>query len=435
MAEHTTEHTTESITGAAPARIGTARALAGGSIGNLVEWFDWYTYSVFAIYFSSQFFPKADQTAQLLGAFAIFAVGFFMRPVGGWLLGAFADRYGRRAGLMLTILLMSGGALLVAISPTYAQVGLLAPVILLVARLVQGLSVGGEFASSVTFLVEMAPPGRRGLFGSFQYVSTTLGQLLALLLQLALQATLTEEQLTDWGWRIPFLVGAVGALVGLYIRRGLPDTPAYERAAQRTRPGGLLRAVVEYPRQFALVVGITVAGTITYYTFTTYLKDFSINSLGLGKSDAALASLVALVFFAALQPLAGTLSDRVGRKPLLVGFAAAFTLLSVPIFTLVRGTFGSVLAFSLLAVVLLSGYTAIAAAVMAEIFPAAVRAAGIGLPYSLTVAAFGGTAPYVALWFKQAGHETWFFWYVAAAALVSLLVYLRLPETARRPLE
>lgn len=410
------------------ARPGTVRSLVGGSVGNLVEWFDWYTYSIFAIYFSGRFFPASSAGAELLGAFAIFAAGFFARPVGGWLLGAFADRHGRRAGLSLTVLLMSVGSLGMALAPTYDQVGLAAPLILLVARLVQGFSVGGEFASSATFLVETAPPGRRNLFASFQYVSTTLGQLAALGLQLLLQAGLTEAQLTGWGWRIPFAVGAAGALVALWLRRGLAETEAYQRSRAAGRAGGgPLAALTQHPKRFALVVGVTLGGTVTYYTFTTYLKDYAVVSLGLSRADAALASLLALIVFALLQPVYGLLADRIGWRPLTVTALTGMALATVPIFTLVRPELGSLLAWWLLAVVLLSGYSAVSAAVLAELFPAGVRAAGIGLPYSLTVALFGGTAPYLALWLKGLGHERWFFWYVAGLAAVSAVVYLRLP--------
>ncbi|MFI1496557.1 MFS transporter [Streptomyces platensis] len=423
------------------------RQLAAASIGNAVEWYDWYAYSFLAVYFAEQVFPKGagNSLVPLLSTFAVFAVGFFMRPVGGLLMGAIADRRGRRTALTLTILLMGGGSLLVAVTPTYAATGLLAPLVLVLARLVQGLSVGGEFAASTTFLVESAGPGRRGLFSSFQYVSTTAGQLLASGTAALLAALLTEQQMGQWGWRVAFLIGALLSLLGLWIRRGaqetLPqaldavpagETPKAQRSADRP---GLFEALRRHPRQSLLICGITAGGTIAYYTWTTYLPTYAQVNAGFDKGEALTVGTLSLIFFALLQPLGGLLSDRIGRKPLLLGFSLGFAVLAVPLLHLVTDTFVSLLLVQCAGMVLLTGYTSIAAAVNAEVFPARVRAAGIGFPYSLTVALFGGTAPYVGTWFKQAGHADLFPWYVAALCLVSFLVYLTLPETSRQELE
>ncbi|MDT0460310.1 MFS transporter [Streptomyces sp. DSM 41527] len=411
------------------------RQLAAASIGNAVEWYDWYAYSFLAVYFAGQVFPEGagNSLVPLLSTFAVFAVGFFMRPVGGLLMGAIADRRGRRTALTLTILLMGGGSLLVALTPTYEATGLLAPFVLVIARLVQGLSVGGEFAASTTFLVESAGPGRRGLFSSFQYVSTTLGQLLASGTAALLVALLTERQMGQWGWRVPFLIGALLSLLGLWIRRGARETrsPAQQAA---DRPG-LFEALRRHPRQSLRICGITAGGTIAYYTWTTYLPTYAQVNAGFDKGDALTVGTLSLAFFALLQPLGGMLSDRIGRKPLLLGFSLGFAVLAVPLLHLVTDAFFSLLLVQCAGMVLLTGYTAIAAAVNAEVFPARVRAAGIGFPYSLTVALFGGTAPYVGTWFKQAGHADLFPWYVAALCLVSFLVYLTLPETSRQELE
>ncbi|MFI1204007.1 MFS transporter [Streptomyces sp. NPDC020883] len=419
------------------------RQLAAASVGNAVEWYDWYAYSFLAVYFADQVFPKGagNSLVPLLSTFAVFAVGFFMRPVGGLLLGAVADRHGRRTALTLTILLMGGGSLLVALTPTYAATGVLAPIVLVVARLVQGLSVGGEFAASTTFLVESAGPGRRGLFSSFQYVSTTLGQLLASGTGALLAALLTERQMGQWGWRIAFLVGALLSLLGLWIRRGaqetLPraaDAPESPDSAQRATRPGLFEGLRRHPRQSLLICGITAGGTLAYYTWTTYLPTYAQVNAGFDKGDALTVGTLSLAFFALLQPLGGLLSDRIGRKPLLLAFGLGFAVLSVPLLHLVTDAFVSLLLVQCAGMVLLTGYTSVAAAVNAEVFPARVRAAGIGFPYSLTVALFGGTAPYVGTWFKQAGHPDLFPWYVAVLCLVSFFVYLALPETARRPL-
>ncbi|MFI0710317.1 MFS transporter [Streptomyces inhibens] len=423
------------------------RQLAAASVGNAVEWYDWYAYSFLAVYFAEQVFPKSagNSLVPLLSSFAVFAVGFFMRPVGGLLMGAVADRRGRRTALTLTILLMGGGSLLVALTPTYATTGVLAPVVLVVARLVQGLSVGGEFAASTTFLVESAGPGRRGLFSSFQYVSTSIGQLLASGTAALLATLLTERQMGQWGWRVAFLIGALLSLLGLWIRRGaqetLPqalnavragETPTDQRAAERP---GLFEALRRHPRQSLLICGITVGGTIAYYTWTTYLPTYAQVNAGFDKGESLTVGTLSLIFFALLQPLGGMLSDRIGRKPLLLGFSLGFAVLTVPLLHLVTDAFFSLLLVQCAGMVLLTGYTAIAAAVNAEVFPARVRAAGIGFPYSLTVALFGGTAPYVGTWFKQAGHADLFPWYVAALCLVSFVVYLTLPETSRQKLE
>ncbi|MFC4949602.1 MFS transporter [Pseudonocardia sp. GCM10023141] len=411
------------------------RQLVAASIGNAVEWYDWYAYSFLAVYFSTQVFPAStdDPLVPLLNAFAVFAVGFFMRPLGGLLLGSLADRIGRRGALTATILLMGGGSLLMAILPTYDQVGVLAPILLVIARLVQGLSVGGEFAASTTFLVESAPTGRRGLFSSFQYVSTTIGQLVASGLTALLAVTVAKPDMASWGWRIPFVVGAVIALVGVWIRRSADEThPAQADLAAGKRPP-LFTALRRYPRQSVLIAAVTVAGTVTYYTWTTYFATYAQVNYGFSVADATLASTIALAFFAVLQPLGGILSDRWGRKPFLIVFAAGFALLLIPLLAVI-GSFLSLLLVQCAGMVLLTGYTAIAAAVNAELFPGHVRASGIGFPYSLTVAVFGGTAPFLATWLTQLGRPELFPYYVVVLAVFGLVVYLRLPETAHRPL-
>ncbi len=407
-------------------------------MGNLVEWYDWYAYSFLATYFAVQIFPKSESgLTALLDAFAVFAVGFFMRPVGGLLMGAVADRLGRKAALTLTILLMGVGSLLMAVLPTYAQVGVLAPALLVVARLIQGLSIGGEFAASTTFLVESAPPTRRGFFSSFQYVSTTIGQLIASGLAALLARSLSDSQMGSWGWRIPFLVGALLSLVGLLIRRGATETLATVEAMKEGRASrpGIFDALRHHPRQSLLIVGITVAGTIAYYTWTTYLPTYANTYAGVSKSDALTVGTLALVFFGLLNPIAGMVSDRVGRRPLLITFAAAFVVLTVPGLGLLDGSAGRLLLVQCVGMVFLVMYTSIAAAVNAETIPARVRATGIGFPYSVSVALFGGTAPYIGTALKNAGHGTLFPYSVSALCLVSLLVYVfGMKETAHRPL-
>ncbi len=411
------------------------RQLLAASVGNAVEWYDWYAYTFLATYIAAEVFPKSadNSLVPLLSTFAVFAVGFFMRPVGGLLMGAIADRRGRRSALTVTILLMGGSSLLVGLTPTYETVGVLAPVILVVARLLQGLSVGGEFAASTTFLVESAGPGRRGLFSSFQYVSTTAGQLVASGIATLLVDTLSDGQMNGWGWRVPFVLGAVLSLVGFWIRRGAEETRSAEQQ-QAPRPG-LLEALRRHPRQSLLICGITAGGTIAYYTWTSYLPTYAELNAGIEKSDALLAGTISLAFFGLLQPIGGLLSDRFGRRPLLLFFGLGFTLLTVPLLHTLHDSFVTLLFVQCAGMVLLTGFTSISAAVNAELFPPRVRAAGIGFPYSLTVAVFGGTAPYVGTLFKELGHADLFPWYVAVLCLGSSLVYLRLPETAHKPLQ
>ncbi|RKT08605.1 MHS family alpha-ketoglutarate permease-like MFS transporter [Streptomyces sp. 3211.6] len=411
------------------------RQLLAASVGNAVEWYDWYAYTFLATHIARQVFPSSagDSLVPLLSTFAVFAVGFFMRPVGGLLLGAIADRRGRRTALTVTILLMGGSSLLVGLTPAYTAAGAFSPVVLVTARLLQGLSVGGEFAASTTFLVESAGPGRRGLFSSFQYVSTSIGQLAASGLAALLVALLPEDAMNGWGWRVPFLLGAVLSLAGFWIRRGAEETLA-GRPAEAPRPG-LFDALRHHPRASLLTAGITAGGTLAYYTWTSYLPTYAELRTGLAKGDALLAGTLSLAFFALLQPAGGLLSDRYGRKPSLLFFGLGFALLVVPLLHALDGSFLSLLLVQCAGMVLLTGFTSISAAVNAEVFPARVRAAGIGFPYSLTVALFGGTAPYVATLLQDLGRPGLFPWYVAALCLCSSVVYLRLPESAHRPLD
>ncbi|MGC5344460.1 MFS transporter [Streptomyces sp. DT24] len=403
-----------------------------GSAGNMVEWFDWFVYATFAVYFADSFFPEGNGTANLMNTMGIFAVGFFMRPVGGWLLGRIGDRKGRKAALTLTVTLMSASAVLIAVAPTYDVAGYGGVAVLLAARLLQGLSVGGEYAASATYLTEASAPERRGFASSFQYVSMTAGQLVGLGLQIVLQRTMSEAALHSWGWRIPFVVGAAGAAMVFHLRRSMLETEVYaDSGAAGQDDRGTLTALWRHRREAFLVVALTMGGTVAYYTYTTYLTKFLSTSAGMEKSTASLVSFCALFVFMCVQPLAGMLSDRVGRRPLLITFAVGSTFLTVPIMTLLRhaGTFWPAFGLALLALLVVTGYTSINACVKAELFPTGIRALGVALPYAVASALFGGTAEYVALWFKKAGAESGFYWYVAGCAAVSLVVYLTMRET------
>ncbi|MFD0920318.1 MFS transporter [Saccharopolyspora rosea] len=404
-----------------------------GSVGNLIEWYDWYAYSAFATYFSHSFFPKGDRTAELLNTAAVFAVGFLMRPIGGWLLGRFADRFGRRTALVLSVSMMAFGSLLITFTPGHETIGVAAPIILVIARLLQGLSVGGEYSTSATYLSEVASPGRRGFYSSFQYVTLTAGQLLALTLQLVLQQVLTQQQMHDWGWRIAFAVGALAAVVVLFLRRGMDESESY-REQRGGHDRGTLRALLRHPKEVLLVVGLTLGGTVAFYTYTTYMQKFMENTAGIPKTTVTWINFAALLVFVLLQPLAGALSDRIGRRKLLLFFGIAGTVLTVPLMSAMGSTRQPVLALLLMlaALVIVTGYTSINAIVKAELFPTNVRALGVGLPYALTVAIFGGSSEYFALWLKEAGHEQVFFYYVAGCVLISLIVYGTMRETSKR---
>jgi MFS transporter, MHS family, alpha-ketoglutarate permease len=408
------------------------RSIIGGSAGNLVEWYDWYVYSAFTLYFAKSFFPTVSGTAQLLNAAAVFAVGFLMRPVGGWLMGRYADRHGRRAALSVSVLLMCGGSLLIAVTPPYARIGVAAPTLLVIARLLQGLSVGGEYGASATYLSEMADQRHRGFWSSFQYVTLISGQLIALAVLLVLQRTMSVEALESWGWRIPFAIGGALAVAALWLRRGLDETAAFQasrgRAAAVRSP---MRELLRYPRELATVVGLTAGGTVAFYTFTTYAQKFLVNTSGFSKAQATEISALTLFVFMLAQPVVGAISDRVGRRPVLMTFGILGTLGTVPLLTALGAarTTGAATLLLLAALLAVSGYTAINAVVKAELFPAELRALGVAFPYAIAVSLFGGTAEYLALWAKSAGHETWFYWYVTACILGSLVVYGLMRET------
>lgn len=414
-----------------PAASARLRSLVGGCIGNAIEWFDFIVYSTFAVYFAPTFFPQADPTAQLLSAVAIAAVGYVMRPLGSWMMGTYADRYGRRAALALSVGLMCAGSLMIAAVPPYATIGVAAPALLLVARLLQALSMGGEYGTSATYLAEMAPPGRRGFILGFLQVSVAAGQLgafgvLLLLQHLVLPAGVMEA----WGWRLPFVLGAMLALFALYMRRGIHETESFH-AAKTERNRGALSAMLTHRRAILYSVGVTVGGTVAFYTFTVYMQKFMVNTIGLSREAASIVAAAALLCYLPLQPLLGGLSDRIGRRPVLLGFAASMTLLSVPLLTVMAQTTSPWVAFAcnLAGLVMLSGFTSVHMLVKAELFPAEVRALGVGLPYAMTTAVLGGTTEFVALSLRQAGHEAWFYVYVAAAAAVSLVTVLLMPET------
>jgi MHS family alpha-ketoglutarate permease-like MFS transporter len=408
------------------------KAIFIGSIGNLVEWYDFYAYTAFSLYFAPAFFPSSDPVVQQLNAATLFAAGFLVRPLGGWLFGHLADKYGRRLSLTVSVVMMCVGSLIIAVTPTYATIGFAAPALLALARIIEGLSLGGEYGASATYLTEVADPKHRGFYSSFQYVTLIGGQLSAIIVLLLLQNVfLTHEQILDWGWRIPFVIGAMLAITAALMRRDMHETESFLEAKKTKPKTSSIRALMNYPREIMLVVGLTAGGTAAFYTFTTYMQTFVRQTVGLSATTTTFVIAGSLIFASILQPLYGALSDRIGRKPLLIFFGVAGTIFTVPILTAMTETKSPWIAFLLISAawIFTACYTSINAVVKAELFPTSIRATGIAVPYAVTVSIFGGTAPAIALWFKQAGHEQWFFYYLAGVIFLSLLVYSTMRDT------
>ncbi|QDX20270.1 MFS transporter [Pandoraea pnomenusa] len=407
-------------------------AIVAASSGNLVEWFDFYIYAFCAIYFAPAFFPSADPTAQLLNTAGVFAAGFLMRPIGGWLFGRIADRNGRKNSMVISVMMMCFGSLLIAALPTYASIGTWAPALLLLARLLQGLSVGGEYGTTATYMSEVALKGRRGFFSSFQYVTLIGGQLLAVLVVVILQQLLSDAELRAWGWRIPFVVGAITAVVALMLRRTLHETST--NASRSNSEAGTLAGLFRHHKAaFFTVLGYTAGGSLIFYTFTTYMQKYLVNTAGMPIKTASYVMTGCLFVYMCMQPIFGMLSDRIGRRNNMLLFGALGAIATVPILTALKTVQSPTAAFLLicLALAIVSFYTSISGIVKAEMFPIEVRALGVGLAYAVANAIFGGSAEYVALGLKKAGMEPTFYWYVTGMMIVAFLVSLRLPRQAK----
>ncbi len=404
-------------------------AIVGASSGNLVEWFDFYVYAFCAIYFAPAFFPSDDPTVQLLNTAGVFAAGFLMRPIGGWLFGRVADKHGRKNSMMISVLMMCAGSLVIACLPTYASIGAWAPFLLLVARLFQGLSVGGEYGTTATYMSEVAMRGQRGFFASFQYVTLIGGQLLAVLTVVILQQFLSSDELKDYGWRIPFVVGAVAAVISLFLRRSLKETTTAE--ARQDKDAGSVAALFKHHKTaFITVLGYTAGGSLIFYTFTTYMQKFLVNTVHMDPKVASYIMTGALFLYMCMQPVFGALADKIGRRSSMLWFGGLGTLCTVPLLMTLKTTTNPVLAFVFitLALAIVSFYTSISGLVKAEMFPVQVRALGVGLAYAVANAIFGGSAEYVALGLKSMGMENVFYWYVTGMMAIAFLFSLRLPN-------
>jgi MHS family alpha-ketoglutarate permease-like MFS transporter len=407
------------------------RTLVAASVGNAIEWYDWTIYATFSIYFATQIFSAENAALALLSTLATYALAFFFRPLGGWLLGRFADLRGRRTAMLLTIVLMAGGSFAIGLLPTYAQVGWLAPILLLLARIAQGMSLGGEVSNASAYLAEIAPPERRGRYSAFFYISTGSSVLIASLLGALLVAVLSREELAAYGWRIPFLLGGVLGLVGLWLRRAMPETEQFEenkaKAQQVKHP--LLTTLREHPKAVGQLIGFTLLSTLCYYTFFSALTPFAVSSRGADAGQVFVALSIATAIFVLLQYPMGVLSDRFGRKPQLLVWSAATAVLIVPLSGRIGPGLWNMLVVFCVGLGLYTAMTSIAPAIMSELFPTELRGLGIGAWYNLTVATFGGTAPLVIQSLSGAGLADAFFWYVAAGAALAFLVILTLPET------
>jgi len=425
---------TPTVTGPTRAETSTRRAVLNtikGSAGNLVEWYDVYVYTVFAVYFEAQFFDKNDANSTLY-IYAIFAVTFIMRPVGSWFFGRFADRRGRKAALTLSITVMSSCSFLVAIMPTREVIGYWAAVILVLARLVQGFATGGEYGTSATYMSEAATARRRGFFSSFQYVTLVGGHVLAQFTLLITLSFLSVEALSDWGWRIGFFIGGIAALVVLWMRRTMDESLSEAhltaiREGKDKSAGSMKTLFTTYWRPLLLVFGITAGGTIAFYTYSVNAPAIVKSTFGAdGALTATWINLLGLIFLMLLQPVGGIISDRVGRKPLLIFFGVGGVLYTYVLLTYLPQTTSPVMAFLLTAIgyVIITGYTSVNAIVKAEVFPAEIRALGVGLGYALANSVFGGTAPLLFQASKSADQVGWFIFYVTVVIGVSLLVYI-----------
>jgi MHS family alpha-ketoglutarate permease-like MFS transporter len=396
------------------------------SLGNLVEWFDFYVYSFCSIYFASSFFPSGNSTTQLLQTAGVFAAGFFMRPIGGWLFGYIADKHGRKSSMLISVCMMCAGSLVIACLPTYDSIGSWAPALLLLARLFQGLSVGGEYGTSATYMSEVAIEGRRGFFASFQYVTLIGGQLLALVVLVGLQQILSGDELRAWGWRIPFALGAALAVVALFLRRSLNETS--DEKTRGHKDAGSLAGLWKHKKAFLMVLGFTAGGSLSFYTFTTYMQKYLVNTAGMDAKTASGLMTLALFVFMLLQPIVGALSDKIGRRNSMLIFSGLATLMTIPILYALQSVTNPYWAFTLIVIALaiVTFYTSISGLLKAEMFPAEVRALGVGLSYAVANAVFGGSAEYVALSFKSWNIEEVFFWYVSGMCLIAFIVSIRL---------
>jgi MFS transporter, MHS family, proline/betaine transporter len=410
--------------------------IAAAVIGNALEWYDFIVFGFFTVVIARLFFPSDSQYASLLLTTGTFGVGFFMRPVGGILLGIYADRRGRKAALLMVISLMTAAIAMIAFAPTYAAIGVGAPLIMVVARLLQGFSAGGEFASATAFLTESAPAGRRGLYGSWQMVGQGLAVLLGAILGTLLTRSLTPETLDSWGWRIPFLFGLIIGPVGLYIRRNLDDTSAFLQS-NRSSVGqqGSGSVLISHVKEMLACMGMVVSGTISFYVILIYIPTFARTQLHLPLDQAFLAQSIGLACEVVLIPICGVLSDFIGRKPVMIAALVLDLLVTYPLFSWVISTspsFGALLTMQIILCGLFGVFNGPISTALAEQFPTRVRSTALAIAYNIAVMLFGGFAQFFVTWLIQAtGTPIAPAYYLMFGAAVGLLAALFLKERAR----
>lgn len=417
-----------------PSEQDSKNAVRAAVIGNVLEWYDFSIYAFVAAIIAKKFFPATDDVTALLSTFLAYGLGFVARPLGGIIIGRYGDTHGRKAALMLTIFMMAAGTVMVGLLPTYAQIGFVAPLLLVIARLMQGFSAGGEWGGSTAYIVEWAPKGQRGWYGSFQQMSVVAGLLLGSGVAALFNTVFTPQQMDDWGWRALFLLGGILGPVGLYMRRTIKETPAYESAAHKTV------AAADEPSGFVLgfrAFAFTVAWTVCFYVLLSYMPTYTQKYVKLSTAAALWANTAGLIVLCIFIPLMGALSDRIGRKPLLLACCAAFIVLPYPIFNyLLSGIgVGQLIAVQVLFAILISMFSGPGPAAIAEIFPTRSRSTWMTAGYALSVAIFGGFAPFISVWLiDRFQSPTAHIYYLMAAAVVSLLLILTLKETAHEDL-
>jgi MHS family alpha-ketoglutarate permease-like MFS transporter len=414
-----------------PGRVG---LLVTIGVGNAFEWYDWNVYTTFSVFFASQFFTNGNPGSALLATLAVFAVGFIARPFGGLLFGWLADRAGRRPAMTLTVAVAATGSLIIGLTPTAATIGIAAPIVLLLARLIQGLAQGGELPSAQTYLAEVAPPARRGLWSSLIYFSGSLGTLAGTILGALLATRLSHTDMISYGWRIPFLLGGLIGLFAVVMRRRMTETTVFTHTTTTGPRTPIRQQFAAHPTLLLRVIGLTAGGTITFYLWSVAAAPFAIQQRGTDPSGALWAASAATVLFILVLPLWGALSDRIGRRPVLIISWVLLGVLTFPLEGLIQGQAWQLLVAMGVALVLVGGAVSIIPALFAEMFPTGIRAVGFGVPYSLAVALFGGTAPYLQAFFDQRQSTSLFYWWVILLIAVSVVTTLLSPETRGRDL-
>ncbi|MNO86587.1 Alpha-ketoglutarate permease [compost metagenome] len=413
------------------------KAIVAATLGTIVEYTDWVIYATFSSILARQFFPGDNNFTALLSVLAVFAVGFLMRPIGGAVLGVFADRYGRKKGLTLSILLMSLASLVIGICPNYESIGIAAPIILVLARLTQGFSAGGEFGSASAFLIESAPSDRRAFAGSWQWFAINAGTLVSFLLGYVLASIGSDTALEEWGWRVAFVIAALLGLLTLWIRLSVRETEVFKSRVKKTVEKSPLRDIfTKHRKDVVRVIGVAMAGNLLNYVWMVSYPSQVHLITGMSIRDTLLAGSVAVGVSLLLMPFAGMLADRIGRRPLLIAFALCAAAWAWPSFGLLHQgiTLVEVTIIQTISMVILTGFGAASAVTMAEQFPAEVRVTGIALPYALSVTLFGGTSPYIMTAMTGAGYGHLFWIYLVVICLISAMVYLRMPEMKGQPL-